>query len=353
MTPISALEQPSFVGPKEESLGPWRAALRRLRRHRSTRWSLGFLVAVVSASLIAPLLPLPCPATIDLSKAGMAPVLPWKEPYNRDFEPEYWELSALDAALVKLRVAALDDWQTGPWLGTDTKGRDLLARLLWASRTSLWVALAAAACSLLIGVGYGATAGLVGGRVDTWMMRVVDVLYSIPFIFFVIFLLTMLSREDQPAPRDTVFFAVIGAIYWLTLARVVRGQVLSIKNTEFIQAARTAGASTFRILRVHVLPNTISVAIAYLTLTIPTILLFEAFLSFLGLGIQPPRVSWGLLALEGTEAINPISVPWWLIAFPALGMGATLLALNFLGDGLRDALDPRTAEMDLQRNPSA
>ena len=141
--------------------------------------------------------------------------------------------------------------------------------------------------------------------------------------------------------REKIFFLVIGAIYWLTMARVVRGQVLSLKNTEFIEAARVIGASTTRILLSHVVPNVLSIVIVYLTLTIPAVMLFEAFLSFLGLGIEPPKVSWGLLAVDGTQAINPIKIYWWLVVFPAGAMGSTLLALNILGDGLRDALDPK------------
>ena len=151
-----------------------------------------------------------------------------------------------------------------------------------------------------------------------------------------------LELEDQfGIDREKIFFLVIGAIYWLTMARVVRGQVLSLKNTEFIEAARVIGASTTRILLSHVVPNVLSIVIVYLTLTIPAVMLFEAFLSFLGLGIEPPKVSWGLLAVDGTQAINPIKIYWWLVVFPAAAMGSTLLALNILGDGLRDALDPK------------
>ena len=193
---------------------------------------------------------------------------------------------------------------------------------------------------------YGAFSGFVGGRVDNLMMRIVDILYSIPFIFVVIFLITMVqglaeARPDLEIDRELIFFLVIGAIYWLTMARVVRGQVLSLKNTEFIEAARVMGASTLRILLTHVVPNVLSIVIVYLTLTIPAIMLFEAFLSFLGLGVEPPKVSWGLLAVDGTQVINPIKSYWWLVVFPALAMGSTLLALNVLGDGLRDALDPK------------
>jgi oligopeptide transport system permease protein len=230
-------------------------------------------------------------------------------------------------------------------------GRDVLSRIVWGSRTSFLVAIFATLVSIVVGVTYGAFAGLVGGRLDNLMMRVVDVLYSLPFIFVVIFVLSMLGGSRDPsgdvqaaAPivsRDKVFFVVIGAVWWLTMARVVRGQVLSLKESEFIHSARALGASTMRILVRHVVPNVLSVVIVYLTLTIPAIMLFEAFLSFLGLGVEPPKVSWGVLAVDGTEALSPMQDSWWLIVWPAAAMGSTLLALNFLGDGLRDALDPR------------
>ncbi len=264
----------------------------------------------------------------------------------------YWELNALDRWMLGLRTRLFGSWQTGNWMGTDVNGRDILARIVWGSRTSILVALAATACSLLIGVVYGAFSGLAGGRIDNLMMRVVDILYSVPFIFVVIFLITVVNEyrtelEDlYGIDRELIFFVVIGAIYWLTMARVVRGQVLSLKNSEFIEAARVMGASTSRILFAHLVPNVLSIVIVYLTLTIPAVMLFEAFLSFLGLGIEPPKVSWGLLAVDGTTAINPLRIYWWLVVFPALAMGLTLLSLNVLGDGLRDALDPKLRGKD-------
>ncbi|MCP3915924.1 MAG: ABC transporter permease [bacterium] len=281
--------------------------------------------------------------TSDLGAATLAGV---------QIENGYWDLGALDEGLVHLRGRLFGSWQTGNWLGTDPKGQDLMARILWGSRTSILVALAATLCSLVIGVLYGAFSGLKGGRIDNLMMRVVDILYSVPFIFVVIFLITVVNEyrtelEDvYGIDREVIFFVVIGAIYWLTMARVVRGQVLSLKNSEFIEAARVIGASTSRILLSHIVPNVLSIVIVYLTLTIPAIMLFEAFLSFLGLGIEPPKVSWGTLAVESIEAVNRVHVYWWLVLFPALAMGSTLLALNVLGDGLRDALDPRLRGKD-------
>jgi oligopeptide transport system permease protein len=330
----------------------WQDALRRLRRNRAAWSSLLFLAVVAATSFLAPVLPLPSPVTLDLQLEPQPPVAPWSVWGSHGFEPDYWDLSAADELLVDARCAIFGDWQTGNWLGTDGKGRDLLSRIIWGSRMSILVALAATLCSLMIGVTYGAFAGLIGGRVDNLMMRVVDVLYSIPFIFLVIFLITLVNEyrtelEDRfGIDREVVFFVVIGAIYWLTMARVVRGQVLSLRNTEFVDAARVVGASTSRILFVHLVPNVLSIVIVYLTLTIPAVMLFEAFLTFLGLGIEPPKVSWGLLAVDGSEMVNPVRIYWWLVVFPAFAMASTLLALNVLGDGLRDALDPKLRGKD-------
>lgn len=328
----------------------WHDAWRRLRHNGPAMASLRFLIAFTLLSFLAPLLPLPSPVELDLQSEPHPPSFaPFFEEEFDAAEPlaGFWDLNALDRGMLELRAQVFGSWQTGHWLGTDAKGRDILARILWGSRTSILVALAAATCSLVIGVTWGAVAGLSGGRVDNVMMRIVDVLYSIPFIFVVIFVLTILNT-DRPdlesqglVDREKVFFIVIGAIYWLTMARVVRGQVLALRGAEFIEAARLMGASMPRILVTHVFPNVLSVVIVYLTLTIPSVMLFEAFLSFLGLGIQPPKVSWGLLAVDGTDAINPVAIYWWLVVFPALAMGGVLLALNFLGDGLRDALDPK------------
>ncbi len=323
---------------------PGQLAWKHVKASRAMRACLLLLALVGLTSLFAPLLPLPSPMALALETEPRPPRLfgsgqAWSA-------ADYWELNPLDEKLLALRAKLFGEWQTPAWMGTDAKGRDMLARIVWGSRTSILVALAATLCSLLVGVSYGATAGYFGGRVDNWMMRVVDVLYSIPFIFLVIFLISVLNEYRSELSRlgvgpMTVFYVVIGLVYWLTMARVVRGQVLALRESEFIQAARAQGASFARILGVHLIPNTLSVVIVYLTLTVPSVMLFEAFLSFLGLGVAPPKVSWGLLAAESIEAINPIHTFWWLVVWPAAAMGSTLLALNVLGDGLRDALDPR------------
>ncbi len=329
---------------RQRAQGLWSIAWERLRKDRAAFFALVFLLFVAAGSFFAPALPLPSPIAMHLSKEPLAPQAPWAKGESLSFEREYWSLSRLDSQLVSVRQAAFKEWQTGPWLGTDSKGRDLLSRLVWGSRTSLFVALAAALTSLIIGVLYGGIAGLIGGVVDRSMMRLVDALYALPFTFVVIFSLGLLGVSHSVAGigREAVFFIAIGALYWLTMARVVRGQVLSLKHTEFVQAARAQGAGHFWILFKHVIPNVLSVVVVYLTLTIPSVMLSEAFLSFLGLGIEPPKVSWGLLAVDALEAASPLSVYWWLIVFPALAIGCVLLALNILGDGLRDALDPRT-----------
>ncbi len=334
---------------KGESL--WQDAWRRLKANRASWWALIFLAVFGSVAFFVPFLPPRCPPTIDLQLEPQPPVAPWTEFGNDNYRADYWDLNAIDQGMVNLREAIFGDWQLSNWLGTDAKGRDILSRIIWGSRTSILVAIAATLCSLIIGVSYGAVSGFFGGWIDNLMMRIVDVLYSIPFIFVVIFLITILNtpdptQEDGGVNREIVFYVVIGAIYWLTMARVVRGQVLSLRETEFVEAARVIGASSARIVFVHLVPNVLSIVIVYLTLTIPAVMLFEAFLSFLGLGIEPPKVSWGLLAVDGSEVINPVRIYWWLIIFPAAAMGSTLLALNVLGDGLRDALDPKLRGKD-------
>ncbi len=260
------------------------------------------------------------------------------------------DLGPLSRWMVRTRYRLFGNWSVGPVAGRDEFGRDVLSRVFWGARISIIVGIVATLVSLSIGVTYGAIAGYVGGWVDDLMMRVVDILYSIPFIFIVIFIMTILSQDEIKARleewgigRITIFYFVVGAIYWLTMSRVVRGQVISLKNEQFVEAARAVGARRTRIIAYHILPNLLSVVIVYLTLTIPRVMLFEAFLSFLGLGVEPPDVSWGLLANEGIKVITPIRIYWWLIVYPAAALGITLYALNFLGDGLRDALDPRLA----------
>lgn len=258
------------------------------------------------------------------------------------------ELGPISRWMVQKRRQWFGDRQLNSVCGRDVTGRDVLSRVFWGARVSLMVGLVATLVSLLIGVTYGAVSGYLGGRIDNAMMRVVDMLYSIPFIFVVIFIITILNEERVARrlafwgiDRITVFYLVVGAIYWLTMARVVRGQVISLKTEPFVEAARSLGAGQARIIFRHVLPNVFSVVLVYLTLTIPRVMLFEAFLSFLGLGVQAPDVSWGTLANDGIEVISPVKIYWWLVAFPSGALGVTLVALNFLGDGLRDALDPR------------
>jgi oligopeptide transport system permease protein len=241
-------------------------------------------------------------------------------------------------------------------MGTDDAGRDILARVLQGGRISLMVAVISTLVSLIVGVSWGATAGYLGGRIDDLMMRIVDIFYSIPYILIVIVLLSVFGGPNTPAwikwlstqfggagnqglSQIFLLFFALGLVSWLTMARVVRGQILTLKNQEFVLAARATGVSTPMIIFRHLVPNALGPVIVYATLTVPSVMLSEAFLSFLGIGVQPPYASWGSLAADGVK--NIAIFPWQLI-FPGVTMALALFSLNFLGDGLRDALDPQT-----------
>jgi oligopeptide transport system permease protein len=291
----------------EEIMGRslWADARHRLLKNRAAVTSMIILGLVAALAVLAPLL---SPFAYD--------------EVNYDIiacAPGWWPVEAACRA-------------PGHIFGTDAVGRDLFVRVLFGARVSLAVGLVATLVSLLIGVLYGATAGYLGGRIDGLMMRIVDVLYSLPFIFFVIILMVMFDRNF------ILLFVAIGAVEWLTMARIVRGQTLSIKQKEFIEAARAGGVSPFGIILRHVIPNVVGPVMVYVTLTVPGVILTESFLSFLGLGIQEPLTSWGVLISDGADQME--TAPWMLL-FPALFMAVTLFCFNFIGDGLRDALDPK------------
>lgn len=220
------------------------------------------------------------------------------------------------------------------WLGTDSLGRDQLTRIMHGGRVSLGVGFLATSVSLLIGVLYGAVSGYRGGKTDAFMMRLVEILYALPFTIFVILLMVVFGRSL------VLLFVAIGAVEWLTMARIVRGQVVTLKQQEFVEAAISLGLSNRRIILRHLIPNVLGPVVVYATLTVPAVMLLESVLSFLGLGVQPPRSSWGVLIKDGAESMTVFP---WLLIFPAIFFSATLFSLNFLGDGLRDALDPRAA----------
>ncbi len=275
----------------------WADAWMTLRRNRAAMFALGLMLTVVVLVMAAPLL---SPYTIDSTD---------------------WD-----------RISIGPSFASNHYFGTDDVGRDLFVRTLYGGRISLMVGLVATLVSLLIGIAYGATAGYLGGRVDQVMMRIVDVLYAMPFMFFVILLMVFFGRNIL------LIFVAVGAINWLDMARIVRGQTLSLKKKEFVEAARAGGVSTVNIIRRHIVPNLLGVVVVYVTLTIPQVILVESFLSFLGLGVQEPMTSWGALVNDGAQSME--SAPWALI-FPAAFLAITLFCFNFIGDGLRDALDPR------------
>ncbi len=256
---------------------------------------------------------------------------------------EYGEVSALQFAPPSLAHP----------FGTDLNGRDVLHRTMAGARVSLLVGVCGACISLVVGVTYGLVSGYAGGRIDSAMMRLVEILYAIPRLVIIIVFIAAFDapfknwmvahglKEQAGFSKIVILILSLGLIEWLTMARIVRGQVLALKSRQFIAAARSLGQSQFKIITRHLLPNLLGVVIVYLTLAIPAVILDESFLSFLGLGVDAPQASWGSLLNEGAQVINPIRSNWWLLVFPAAVMSATLLALNFLGDGLRDALDPR------------
>ena len=291
----------------DRGVSPWRDAWRRLRRNRSAMAGLIVFGIVALAALAGPVI---------LARTSGAT-------YDR---------IPSDPALVR---AFAPSWQHP--MGTDDLGRDLLARVLLGGRISIVVGLIATTVSLIIGIAYGAVAGFVGGRRDELMMRVVDVLYALPYMMVVIALLALFG--DQSAIGQLLLlFAALGAVSWLTTARIVRGQVRSLTQQEFIVAARAMGLTPLTILRRHLIPNALGPVIVYATLTVPSVMLLEAFLSFLGLGVQAPLASWGSLVADGIQ--NLAVFPWQLLC-PGVTMVITLGALNVIGDGLRDALDPK------------
>lgn len=294
----------------------WQDAWRRLLKNKLAVFGMVVVILITLLSIVGP--------TLIKSTMGFTP----------DFIPTN------DIRLVKSFPPFTGTDGKFSWthpMGTDNTGRDLFARVLQGGQISLFVGIIATLVSLLIGITYGAIAGYFGGRIDNLMMRLVDVLYSLPYVIVVIVLLSMF-RSQTARGQLILLFVALGSISWLTMARIVRGQVLSLKNREFVLAARATGVPTFRIIFRHIVPNTLGPVIVYATLTIPQVMLTEAFLSFLGFGVQAPLASWGSLAADGIQ--NIAIFPWQLI-FPGVTMALTLFSLNFLGDGLRDALDPQ------------
>ena len=285
----------SDISEAEQGTSLWKDAWLRLRKNHLAIFGLVVLSLFIVIALLTP----------------------WIAPYS--YEAQNLELGASPPS-------------ARHWLGTDIFGRDLLTQIMYGGRISLAVGFVATAVALLIGVTWGAIAGYAGGRVDAVMMRLVDILYALPFMIFIVLLMVVFGRNML------LLFLAIGAVEWLTMARIMRGQVQSLRQQEFVEAAISLGLSPATIIRRHLVPNALGPIIVYTTLTIPNVMLLEAFLSFLGLGIQPPQTSWGLLISYGAETMEEFP---WLLIFPGLALTLTLFSLNFLGDGLRDALDVR------------
>ncbi|HVF55031.1 MAG TPA: ABC transporter permease [Pyrinomonadaceae bacterium] len=309
---VRSAEQGSPEAVKGTSL--WKDAWRRLLKNKLAVFGMIVVGIIVIVSAIGPL------------------IIRMTTGYTYDYIPP----SGLDKSFPPFQSPTGEFSWAHP-MGTDNAGRDILARVLIGGRISLMVGVISTIVSLIIGITYGATAGYLGGKVDDVMMRIVDVLYSLPYMMIVIVLLAFFGGQS-PMGQLVLLFIALGAVSWLTMARIVRGQVMSLKNQEFVLAARATGVRTSKIIFRHLVPNTLGPVIIYATLTIPSVMLQESFLSFLGLGVQAPLASWGSLASEGIQ--NIAIFPWQLI-FPGVTMALTLFSLNFLGDGLRDALDPQ------------
>lgn len=288
----------SGLAQTEQGTSLWQDAWLRLRRNRLALVGLIILLLFIF----------------------IAAVTPWIAPYG--YAQQDLELGAAPPSAAH-------------WLGTDIFGRDLLTQIMFGGRISLAVGFLATAVALLIGITWGAIAGYMGGRVDAVMMRLVDIIYALPFMIFIILLMVVFGRNML------LLFLAIGAVEWLTMARIMRSQVQSLRQQEFVEAAVSLGLPTATIIRRHLIPNALGPIIVYTTLTVPSVMLLEAFLSFLGLGVQPPETSWGLLISYGAESMEEYP---WLLFFPGLALTLTLFSLNFLGDGLRDALDVRGAK---------
>jgi oligopeptide transport system permease protein len=286
------------IAQAEQGTSLWRDAWLRLRRNRLAVFGLCVLIFFVLVALLTP----------------------WIAPYG--YAQQDLELGATPPSAAH-------------WLGTDIYGRDLLTLIMYGGRVSLAVGFIATAVALVIGVTWGAVAGYAGGKVDAVMMRLVDILYALPFMIFIVLLMVVFGRNML------LLFLAIGAVEWLTMARIMRSQVQSLRQQEFVEAAISLGLSPATIIRRHLVPNALGPIIVYTTLTIPSVMLLEAFLSFLGLGVQPPQTSWGLLISYGAESMEEYP---WLLLYPGLVLTVTLFSLNFLGDGLRDALDVRGAK---------